>query len=198
MKKRLVFDVSTQLMFVGYIKGDQLVDYSIRVALRDHAKYLVDRIDQLLKRNKLTLEGLDELIVGHGPGSYTGIRIAVTVAKMLGYTKKIPVKTISSLMMMTSGYERKVAPAIDARRGSVFTGIYDKGTVLLSDRHMLLKDLYELPEYQGAELIFIDDRNYEISAKRIVEHAVLVKDIHALVPHYLRKTEAEMNHDQTR
>jgi len=195
MKKRLIFDVSTNLMFVGYIKSDQLVDFSIRIAIRDHAKYLVDRIDQLIKRNKLNINDIDEIIVGYGPGSYTGIRIAVTVAKMLGYTKEIPVKTISSLMMMTSGYEGKVAPAIDARRGYVFAGVYENGKCLIQDQHILLTDLYQIPEYQGAKLIFIDDRNYEISAKRIIENATLVTDIHALVPNYLRKTEAETNHD---
>ena len=87
--KRLLFDVSTNVMYVGYSKDNILVDFSIRIAQRDHAKYLVDRIDQLLKRNKLKLDDIHEIIIGIGPGSYTGLRIAVMVGKMLAYTKHI-------------------------------------------------------------------------------------------------------------
>ena len=196
MKKTLMFDVSTNVMYVGYAKMGLLVDFTVRIAIRDHAKYLVDRIDSLLKRNKLKIDQIDEIIVGYGPGSYTGIRIAVMVAKMLGYTKNIPVKTISSLYFMTSGYHQKIAAAIDARRGYVFCAVYENGQTILEEGYRKLTDFYEHPAYQGANLIFIDDRNYEISTTRIIENAKLVKDIHSLEPLYLRKTEAEINYDQ--
>ena len=65
-----------------------MIDYSIRMGKKDHAKHIVDRIAQVLERKHLTLEQIDEIIVGSGPGSYTGIRISVMVAKMLGYAKK--------------------------------------------------------------------------------------------------------------
>ncbi|MFA7589064.1 MAG: tRNA (adenosine(37)-N6)-threonylcarbamoyltransferase complex dimerization subunit type 1 TsaB, partial [Acholeplasmataceae bacterium] len=84
--KVLMFDVSSNVMFIGYSKNKELVDYSIRIAQKDHAKYLVDRISQVLQRNKIKLTDLDEIIVGIGPGSYTGLRVAIMVAKMLGYT----------------------------------------------------------------------------------------------------------------
>lgn len=196
MRKTLLFDVSTNVMFVGYAKMGILVDHTVRIAVRDHAKYLVDRIDSLLKRNKLKLEKIDEIIVGYGPGSYTGIRIAVMVAKMLGYTKNIPVKTVSSLFFMTSGYEGKICAAIDARRGYVFSAVYENGITHLEDGYRKLTDLYQEEAYQGAKLIYIDDRNYEILVSRIINEAKLVDDIHALEPLYLRKTEAETNYDQ--
>jgi len=196
MKKTLLFDVSTNVMFVGYAKMGQLIDHTVRIAIRDHAKFLVDRIDSLLKRNKLTLDQIDEIIVGYGPGSYTGIRIAVMVAKMLGYTKGIPVKTVSSLFFLTSGYEGKICAAIDARRGYVFSAVYENGKTLLEDGYRKLTDLYLEKAYAGSNLIFIDDRNYEVSVSRIIEESKLVTDIHGLEPMYLRKTEAETNYDQ--
>lgn len=194
--KRLLFDVSTHLMYVGYVRGEQLKDFSIRIAKRDHAKYLIDRIDQMLKRNKLTLDRIDEIIIGIGPGSYTGLRIAVMVGKMLAYTKNIPLKTVSSLFFLTSGYQGRIAAMTDARRGNVFSAIYQDGTVILEDKLRPFAELSQTEAYQSAEAVFINEQNYEVSVPRILEHAALVQDIHNLVPNYLRITEAEANEDQ--
>jgi tRNA threonylcarbamoyladenosine biosynthesis protein TsaB len=194
--KRLLFDVSTNVMFVGYSKGDILIDFSIRIATRDHAKYLVDRIDQVLRRNKIKIDDIQEIIIGYGPGSYTGLRIAVTVGKMLAYTKQITLRTVSSLYFMTSGYEGKVAALIDARRGHVFSAVYKNGKVILPDGYRRLSDLSELPEYKLARTVFIDDRHFEINPKRIIEHSTIVDNIDDLTPNYLRRTEAETLHDQ--
>ena len=183
-------------MYVGYSRDDMLMDFSIRIATRDHAKYLVDRLDQVLKRNRVTLEDLDEIIIGIGPGSYTGLRIAVMVGKMLAYTKNVKLKTISSLFFMTSGYEGRVAALMDARRGYVFSAIYEDGKVILEDGYRKFSELSEDPLYQKARTVFIDDVNYEVDPKQIAKYAVLVEDIHDLVPNYLRKTEAENQHDQ--
>ncbi len=194
--KTLFFDVSSSVMYIGYAKEDILIDFSIRIAVRDHAKYLVDRIDQLLKRNRITLSDLDEVIIGIGPGSYTGLRIAVMVGKMLAFTKGVTLKTVSSLLFMTSGYNGKVAAMMDARRGFVFSAIFEDGNVVLPDGYREFLALSETDDYQKAQTIFIDDRNYEINPKRIREHAVLVGNIHDLIPNYLRRTEAETKNDQ--
>lgn len=194
--RTLFFDVSTNVMYVGLAKDDILVDYSIRFATKDHAKYLVDRIDQVLKRNKLRLDQIDELIIGYGPGSYTGIRIAVVVGKMLAYAKAVKLRTVSSLFFMTSGYEGRVAALIDARRGYVFSAIYENGETILEDDYRKLSDLKEDPMYVKAQTVFIDDRSFLVNPKRLREKSVEVIDVHGLVPNYLRKTEAENNVNQ--
>ena len=194
--KRLLFDVSTNVMYVAYTRNDDIRDFSIRIAKRDHAKYLVDRIDNLLKRNRISLDDIEEIIIGIGPGSYTGIRIAVMVGKMLSYTKNIPLKTVSSLLFMTSGYKQRVAGMIDARRGNVFSGVYEKGECILADELRPLKEFSQTQAYKEAEQVFIDDMSYEIDPLIIISKATLVEDVHQLVPNYLRKTEAEINHDQ--
>lgn len=191
--RTLFFDVSTNVMYVGLAKDDILVDYSIRFATKDHAKYLVDRIDQVLKRNKLRLDQIDELIIGYGPGSYTGIRIAVVVGKMLAYARAVKLRTVSSLFFMTSGYEGRVAALIDARRGYVFSAIYENGQTILEDDYRKLSDLKEDSMYVKAQTVFIDDRSFLVNPKRLREKSVEVTDVHGLVPHYLRKTEAENN-----
>jgi tRNA threonylcarbamoyladenosine biosynthesis protein TsaB len=194
--RTLFFDVSTNVMYVGLAKDDILVDYSIRFATKDHAKYLVDRIDQVLKRNKLRFDQIDELIIGYGPGSYTGIRIAVVVGKMLAYAKAVKLRTVSSLFFMTSGYEGRVAALIDARRGYVFSAVYENGETILEDDYRKLSDLKEDSMYVKAQTVFIDDRSFLVNPKRLREKSVEVTDVHGLVPNYLRKTEAENNVNQ--
>ena len=194
--RRLLFDVSTNVMYVGYSKDNILVDFSIRIAQRDHAKYLVDRIDQVLRRNKLKLEDLHEIIVGIGPGSYTGLRIAVMVAKMLAFTKHVKLRTVSSLFFMTSGYQGKIIAAMDARRGFVYSAIYEDGKVIVEDGYRKLSDIYEDHQSKGAQMVFINDRTYEICPKCILEKSIVVENPHDLIPNYLRVTEAERNYDQ--
>ncbi len=195
--RTLFFDVSTNVMFVGLAKDDILIDSSIRIASRDHAKYLVDRIQQVLKRNKLKLEHIDEMIIGYGPGSYTGIRIAVVVGKMIAHQKHITLKVISSLLFMTSGYEKAVCPLIDARRGHVFSMIHEQGNILLEEGYRKLSELQELPLYLTSQTVFIDDRSFLVNPKILREKGRIVEDIHNLVPNYLRITEAEANEHQT-
>jgi tRNA threonylcarbamoyladenosine biosynthesis protein TsaB len=193
MKKTLLFDVSTPVMFVGYAKGDQLVDFSIRLAKRDHAKYLVDRIDQLLTRYKLTLDDMDQIVIGRGPGSYTGIRIAVTVAKTLAYAKHIPLYDVSSLLFMSSGFSGLIGAMIDARRGHVFGLIYDDHQVVLEDGYYELNTLSKHPMYQQAQIVFLDEFNYKVDIKKIFHFMLKVDNLFGYEPNYARITEAEQH-----
>src|SRR5690554_2578576 len=112
--KKLFLDSSTNLLYVAVSEENELLDFTIRLSRNDHSKHVVDRIDLLLKRNNLTIDDIDEIIVGHGPGSYTGLRVSVMVSKMLAYTKNIKLSSVSSLYFLSSGYKGKKAPMIDA------------------------------------------------------------------------------------
>lgn len=188
---RIFFDVSTNLMFVGLSENENLIDTSHRVSNQNHAKYLVDRIDNLLIRNQYTINDVDEIIVGVGPGSYTGIRIAVTVAKTLGYAKNILVKTISSLYFLSSDYEDKVCAMIDARRGFVFAQIHENEKIILKDTYISLEELTLNDDYKEAQSVLINEETYKVNINKILKLSNEVKDIHDLVPNYLRKTQAE-------
>lgn len=188
---RIFFDVSTNLMFVGLSENENLIDTSHRVSNQDHAKYLVDRIDNLLIRNQYTINDVDEIIVGVGPGSYTGIRIAVTVAKTLGYAKNILVKTISSLYFLSSDYEDKVCAMIDARRGFVFAQIHENEKIILKDTYISLEELTLNDDYKEAQSVLINEETYKVNINKILKLSNEVNDIHDLVPNYLRKTQAE-------
>lgn len=189
--KRLFLDSSTKLLYVAISEDEKLVDYTIRLSRNDHSKYLIDRIDMLLKRNNLTIDDIKEIIVGHGPGSYTGLRVSVMVSKMLAYTKNIKLSSVSSLYFLASGYNFKKAPMIDARSNNVFCAIYDNEKIILNDALRDTETLRKLAKKHKAKPILLDEENYEVSISAILKHKKEVKDVHSFVPNYLRKTQAE-------
>lgn|SRR5690554_4214406 len=189
--KRLFLDSSTNLLYIAISEHSDLLDYTIRLSRNDHSKYVVDRIDMLLKRNNLTIDDINEIVVGHGPGSYTGLRVSVTVSKMIAYTKNIKLSSVSSLYFLASGYNFKKAPMIDARNNNVFCAIYDKDEVILKDALRDTETLREQAKKHGARPLLLNDETYEISIKEILKKKQEVKDIHSFAPNYLRKTQAE-------
>lgn len=190
---RLILDSSTKLMWIGLTKDENLIDHYERVARKDHAKYMVDAIDNLLKKNNVTIDNIKEIIVGSGPGSYTGLRVAGMVAKMLAYTKQIPLYEISSIYFLSSGYQKKVAGLIDARRNQYFAGIYNNLETIYEDSLMLHDDIMALDEIKDAEVVILDENSFKINVGKVINKKTLVSDVHSFVPRYLRKTEAERN-----
>lgn len=190
---QILFDSSTGVLVMALAKDGRMIDYSIRIGKKDHAKYVVDRIDQMLKRKLLTIDQIDEIIVGYGPGSYTGLRIAVMVAKMLAYTKNIKLKAVSSLYFLSSGIEEAVAPMIDARNGNVFAAIFDEDKMILEEGLYTTDYVREVAKSHQVKPYFIDERHYEIDTKKIIQKSFDIEDVHHFVPNYLRITEAERN-----
>lgn len=193
--RQLFLDSSTSLLYMAVGNEGRLIEYTIRIGKKDHSKHIVDRIHQLLSRRDLTIDDIDKIYVGVGPGSYTGIRSSVMVAKMLAYTKNIELYEISSLFFLSSGYPGIKAPMIDARGGNVFCAIYSDDEILLNDNHRTTDDLKEIALKYHAKPLMIDDFNYEVDIAKIMKMAKKVEDVHGLIPNYARKTQAERDND---
>lgn len=178
----LIIDTSTENLYVALYGKESR---EILEKGKNHAQVLMKKIDEVL--NGLKIEDLDEIIVGIGPGSYTGVRVGVVVAKMFSWTKNIPLKKISSLYIECSGYEGIRSVSIDARRGNAFCAIYDNDDSLILD-----EALRPINEFTTCGTL-VTEKEYKPNMEKIIKKAELVKDVHALVPNYLRKTEAERN-----
>jgi tRNA threonylcarbamoyladenosine biosynthesis protein TsaB len=115
----------------------------------DHSVKLMSEIEVVFSNNNLKMSDIDEIIIGIGPGSYTGLRIGVVIAKMFGWNNDIPVKTVSSLALIASSYdgENLILSEVDARRGNSFLGVYrnsGKGLEIVKK-----EELTNLEEYKG-------------------------------------------------
>ncbi len=99
-----------------------------------HSKMLTVLIEQMLKEAKLNLKEIDAVAVSKGPGSYTGLRIGVSVAKGIAYGAGVPLISVGTLQNMAFGAKQHLAseenfllaPMIDARRMEVYTQLFDK------------------------------------------------------------------------
>lgn len=96
---------------------------------RAHAQSLLPLIDELLQGASLALQDLDKLVLCHGPGSFTGLRIAVSVAQGLAYGAQKPVACLSSLQALSlfankTDEAQLCCAALDARMGEVYWQVF--------------------------------------------------------------------------
>lgn len=190
--KYLMIDTSTNLMVLILHQDNKEPDFLYRLGKSDHQAYIITLIDELLKRNKTDLKELKGIIIGVGPGSYTGLRVGVMTAKMLSYSTGIPLYKISSLLFLTSGYKGKVLSWHDARNNNGFSAIYKNGEIIKKE---LLRNIDALTNEEKEMKVVLNDKTIKIDTNIIFQYKEVVKNIKSLVPNYLRKTEAEAKFD---
>lgn len=186
----LVLDSSTSTLYVCLVKNEEIVYEKYIKGKNDHARHIVFCVDEALKTAGLECKELDRIVVGYGPGSYTGVRMAVTVGKMMAVFQQIPLYTISTLKLMASGGQGVCSISIDARRGNAFSCVLD----VSEDKMVLPEGLYPyevLNTYECTEHITEDA--FKVNPFYCIKHSVPVKEPHLLIPNYLRETEAERN-----
>ena len=129
---------------------------------RDLSKETLFLLENMLKKEKLTPKNIDEIIFTRGPGSFTGLRVGVTIAKTFAYFLKKKLYSISSLEVMALSAEADIkVPIIDARRGYVFGAIYDKdNNILLEESYIILEELQKIVATHKGKKIFISNDNF--------------------------------------
>ena len=123
----LFIDTSILFPTVSIIRDNEELYRFHEQIKSDMSSKILSIIDAGLKKTDLSLKSIDKIFVVTGPGSFTGVRIGVTIAKTIAWSLKKKIIPISSLeYMATSSTNKKyVIPMIDARRNNVFSGIYD-------------------------------------------------------------------------
>lgn len=203
----LFFDTSSDLLKVSLIKDNKIIFDKELHTKNDHSSYLVPTIDEAFKSNNIDFKELDEIIVGNGPGSFTGTRISIAVAKTYAFSFNIPVYMISSLEELiydNDGYDFYV-PIIEEKKDNLYFSIFDK------DKKRVMDDTYSSTEYMYKKLeeldgkillISLSNKEYEkydtvnasINALNIMKNIDVNNEKvnpHLLKPNYIKKIEAE-------
>jgi tRNA threonylcarbamoyladenosine biosynthesis protein TsaB len=192
--KRLVIDTATKYIYLALIIDDLLVDSVYEVGNNDHSVTIMPYLETIIKKQNISLNQLDEVIVGIGPGSYTGVRIGVTVAKMIAYLNDISIYKVSSLALMAShSNSRYILPLIDARRGNAFMALLENDKEMKyvkEDRLQNIDSFKNSINVEYEEVIEGEPQIIKIIKSNLLEP---VEDVHALVPNYMQLTEAERN-----
>ena len=191
----LVIDTCTNNIVIGLLEDTKIIDKTIEVNDKDLSGKFIPMVEDLLSKNNITIQKIDTIFVAVGPGSFTGIRIGVTFAKVAAWSLNKKVIPFSSLELMATSIESSiVVSTIDARRGYVFGGIYDSNlhplhedSYIELDKLKSIADSYDNVTYVSAE----EDIKPDIT--KLVERHLNDDGVnpHSLNPNYLKKTEAE-------
>lgn len=219
----LAIDTSNYALGVALLEDKQVIGEYITNLKKNHSVRIMPAIQTLMKDCERVPADLTKIVVAKGPGSYTGVRIGVTIAKTLAWTLNIPLVGISSLEILAAGtgryFEGCVSPLFDARRGQVYTALYQfKNGVLTTveeDQLIMLADwaakltvrsqpiLFvgnDLPIHQtkieellGSKAVFasLTEQNPRPSELALLGRDKQGEDVHSFVPNYIRLAEAE-------
>ena len=122
--KILALDTSTEHCSVALWR-DASVDSREAAAGQTHSQLLLPMVDELLKRHGLALKDLDGIAFGHGPGTFTGLRIACGVTQGLALGSSLPVVGVSTLLALAEAAQsERVVCCLDARMGEIYHAAY--------------------------------------------------------------------------
>ena len=126
----LLLDSSNTSLSVGFEKDGKLLGYSSFEAWQVQSEYMIPEIDKLMEKLNLTRRDISGIIVSIGPGSYTGVRIALTIAKITSLACNCPIYPVSSLRVLKNNKKPSIC-LINARSGRSYFGVYeDKNTIV--------------------------------------------------------------------
>ena len=195
----LFLNTSVDFLSVAIVKDDVVLDSFYTKLNNDLSKITLSVIDDMLNRLSISKMAIEKIVCVNGPGSFTGTRIGVTIAKVYGYSLNVDLIPVSTLEVLAGGVNKDyIVPVIDARRGFVYAGIYDKDlNKIVDDRYISLDKLKE--ELEGKDYVFVSYDDIAGSIKPKIDLIKVInkheKDIpvnaHGLNPNYLKKTEAE-------
>ncbi len=136
----LVIDTASSLEIIAAARGDEATETSI-VVTTSHSVTIMDAIGGCLERLGLGAGDLDCLGVGVGPGSFTGIRIAVSAARMLAQVLGIPLVGLPTHLLYAVSVKADTGEnmliAFDAKKGRVFGALYRAEASALSPREII-------------------------------------------------------------
>lgn len=135
MSKILALDSSTDACSVAlHLDGETI--HLFELAAKSHTQRLLPMVDEILTQAQCTLQDLDAIAYGRGPGSFTGLRICMGVVQGLAFGANLPVLPISTLQAMARGYIEQhpqqnlpVLAALDARMDEIYWGLFSGQTL---------------------------------------------------------------------
>lgn len=162
----LAFDTSNRAMTVALTEDETVLAEKTVNVKRNHSIQLMPAIEELIEEIGWSIQDIDRISVAKGPGSYTGIRIAVSVAKTLAWTLDCDLVGVSSLQVLAMNANfasnHLIVPLFDARRENIYTGLYradSQGELesVEADTHISSEDWAAYLKKQTEPIIFVGE-----------------------------------------
>ncbi len=191
----LCMDTSHTLLAVSLIDENQVVAKIQRECWKKQSEEIFPALEELLKESNKTVEDIDSIAITEGPGSYTGVRIAMTIAKVFAATKKIDLYTISTLQLYAGNLENCLV-LLDARGSRVYSAAYNntQNTLPLAIRTIdEVKDICSTYTIIGdGHLVGKEDYYPDVAENFLNLKSEWKKseNVHLVVPEYLKPSES--------
>lgn len=195
--KTLCLDSAHKYLIIGLYEDDQLVCGTVNLSWKKQSETIFPELMRLLDEAKWDSNDLDEVVITDGPGSYTGVRIAMTVAKVLCTRKSLPLYVISTLQLY-AGLQEHAMVLLDARSSRAYTGFLDKGTFTREECILTLEELNELSASEDYQLFGDAQLIGEAAQEPDFLHNFIalrplyrrVENVHTLTPRYLKDSDS--------
>ena len=211
--KIAAFDTSSKALTLAILEDETLLAQMTLNIKKNHSITLMPAIDFLMNSLDMKPTDLDRIVVAQGPGSYTGLRMAVATAKTLAHTLKIELVGVSSLLaLVPEQVEGLVIPVMDARRNNVYAGFYQSGQSVRPEAHLPLAEVLEIAGVADQPVTFVGETAVfaeqieaalpGVSVQPTLPDAAAIgrlgldlpaQSIHDFIPNYLKRVEAEEN-----
>ena len=146
----ILLDSSNTNLSVGIAKDNILLDYISYEAWQRQSEYMIVELNKLLEKHNIRKEDITDVMVAKGPGSYTGVRIAITIAKTIAVALNAKLYAVSSLRVEKNGDVPSIC-LINARSNRSYVGVYQGQEILLNDCIMkndeVMKYIADHPDY---------------------------------------------------
>ena len=198
----LFIDTSSSDVSIALVKDNNLLASITKNLPNQHSIYTTSYIDKVLKETSLEPKDIDKIMVVNGPGSFTGVRIGVTIAKVFAYILKKDIICLSSLKIRAlSSNHNNCLSIINANRNNYYIGLYDQENNEIIEEQFNNKDfLIEIinkynPTIVSESNLTIEDITIEKTPLDIVKIVNYYKDYpttnpHLVVPNYLKLPQA--------
>lgn len=160
--KILAIDTSNDVLGIGLVDETKVIGEYITNLKKNHSIRVMPAIDRLLADCDTEPSDLGKIVVAGGPGSYTGVRIGVTIAKTMAWSLGIPLSSVSSLAVLAASgryFPGLVSPLFDARRGLIYTGLYrfenQELTMIKKDQNIPAAEWAEILKDAGEPVLFV-------------------------------------------
>ncbi len=201
----LFIDTSLSNLVIGIVKDNELLYSKSSKLYNQLSEYTLPYIEEAFNICNIKPIDIDNIMVIEGPGSFTGTRIGITIAKTFAWTLKKKIIPISSLkaMMLSVDNDGYVIPIIDAKSDSYYFGVYKDKNVIIDEKYISREELItEIKNLIGKikvisdtsfnlDDITVEEINFDIL--KIVHNYIDDEGInpHQLIPKYLKKIAAE-------
>ena len=138
----ILLDSSNTNLSVGIAKDNLLLESISYEAWQRQSEYMIPELNKLLEKHKVSRSDIKEVVVAKGPGSYTGVRIAITIAKTIATALNAKLYAVSSLKTQKNGKNPSIC-LINARSARSYVGVYRGYETILPDQIMKNDDLLD-------------------------------------------------------